>query len=337
MLRCIGKPRKPADPDWCDESIWLPLTAAPQPVISEASAQLEVALVVAHCAQDLSWLRAEVERMHACGTVRLRIRSIHIYSKCGVDVPADILPAGAVVVRIENVGRCDHSYAYHLAMTPPAKLYDMVVFLKDSYYANRKHGLRDVLDVCHFAAAATRNGMGFGCGMGAYVMTNEEAVGNTTLSIQWSNWHLSSALGRYNMARYSPFSKGQGNPAVPFRSHFSSLRQWVASSKILPRHDAYMMFSEALMPVCYGGQFAFLTENLKLRPKRTWHALRSSLSRGDNIEEGHMAERIWAALLAKKMPLPGWSTLSREMACRTFYYQNAPPFSGMLGGCLIKT
>mmetsp|Transcript_24899 Transcript_24899/g.53054 ORF Transcript_24899/g.53054 Transcript_24899/m.53054 type:complete len:140 (+) Transcript_24899:3-422(+) len=53
-----------------------------------------------------------------------------------------------------------------------------------------------------------------------------------------------------------------------------------------------------LMPVCYRGNFAASVFNIRKVPWKVWEALEMSLSRGNNIEEGHFMERLWGILLA---------------------------------------
>lgn len=57
----------------------------------------------------------------------------------------------------------------------------------------------------------------------------------------------------------------------------------------------------AFMPICFGGIFLTTFERLKFAPVGNWSAVVESLSRGDNIEEGHFMERLWAALLSPPM------------------------------------
>ena len=40
-------------------------------------------------------------------------------------------------------------------------------------------------------------------------------------------------------------------------------------------------------------------ERIMLAPVMDWNPIVESLSRGDNIEEGHFMERIWAGLLSQ--------------------------------------
>ena len=63
-----------------------------------------------------------------------------------------------------------------------------------------------------------------------------------------------------------------------------------------------------LWQTCYGGSFAARREGIVRWPLSFWRWLSSSLSRGDNILEGHFAERTWAKLLAPPL------SLDQEMA-----------------------
>ena len=53
-----------------------------------------------------------------------------------------------------------------------------------------------------------------------------------------------------------------------------------------------------IVQVCYGGAFAAYVSNIKKRDMPIWKALEKTLSRGNNIAEGHYAERSWAYLLS---------------------------------------
>ena len=55
-------------------------------------------------------------------------------------------------------------------------------------------------------------------------------------------------------------------------------------------------------PVCYGGEFAVKRTQILRTPQHVWHNLAESLTRGDNIEEGHFMERSWAMLLTPPLP-----------------------------------
>jgi hypothetical protein len=53
------------------------------------------------------------------------------------------------------------------------------------------------------------------------------------------------------------------------------------------------------MPVCFGGIFMTKWDRLRYAPVGNWSHIVQSLARGDNLEEGHFMERMWAALLSE--------------------------------------
>ena len=52
------------------------------------------------------------------------------------------------------------------------------------------------------------------------------------------------------------------------------------------------------VPVCYGGIFAAKMLVIHRQSMQVWRALERALERGENIAEGHYAERSWARLMA---------------------------------------
>ena len=61
-------------------------------------------------------------------------------------------------------------------------------------------------------------------------------------------------------------------------------------------------FSVSLLhahPVCYGGVFTVQRHLVRSHPQSFYKQLASLLSRGDNIMEGHLAERTWARMFAQ--------------------------------------
>ena len=50
-------------------------------------------------------------------------------------------------------------------------------------------------------------------------------------------------------------------------------------------------------------------------PRALWASLTAALSRADNLEEGHFAERLWAALLSAPLPGSAATQLRRAADC----------------------
>jgi hypothetical protein len=84
-----------------------------------------------------------------------------------------------------------------------------------------------------------------------------------------------------------------------------------------------------------GGIFAASVKNIKKRKMEVWRAAERSLSRGDNIQEGHYMERTWAVLLASPLEeyqMKGIKSYSNLVLKRGYegLYKTSEPFTGML-------
>ena len=105
-------------------------------------------------------------------------------------------------------------------------------------------------------------------------------------------WHLAEVLEKFtfkeyrrNSAKYLKADNVRFNPGISFN-------QWLAGVNVsLPR----------VTPVCYGGNFAVKVTHI-LKVKNATKNLVQSLSRGNNIVEGHYCERSWAGLLSAILP-----------------------------------
>lgn len=81
-----------------------------------------------------------------------------------------------------------------------------------------------------------------------------------------------------------------------------------------------------LVPACFGGNFMTTMSNIRNSPVRNWTAIVESLGRGDNIEEGHYMERLWAHLLS-----PAFTKAERkDILEKTSRYFLDGAFTGMM-------
>jgi len=220
-------------------------------------------VVISHCDNSLAWLD---HFLHGFET-----EEIVIVSKCGKTV--DGMPEMAEVVRISNIGRCDHTYALWMAQMiedgdDSFSDNDVVLFLKDTAYDHMvgysQQELRDML--------RTVSARGFACFQLPYE--------------HHSAYHDTHTLRNFGMEKYVRVSRDRD---VGFRSEFATIDDWAKAMGFA--------FNQSLTPVCYQGNFATTVAQIHKRGS-IWANIESSLSRGDNIEEGHFAERSWAALLS---------------------------------------
>lgn len=220
-------------------------------------------VVISHCDASLAWLD---HFLHG-----FEIEEIVIISKCGKTVQG--MPEMAEVVRIPNVGRCDHTYALWMAQLiedggDSFSDNDLILFLKDTAYdhmlGDGQQELRDML--------RTVSARGFAC----FQLPPKHH----------STYHETNTLRNFGMKKYVRLSR---DTEIGFRSEFATMDDWVKAMGFA--------FNQSLTPVCYQGNFATTVAQIRNRGS-VWTNIESSLSRGDNIEEGHFAERSWAALLS---------------------------------------
>jgi len=114
-----------------DPNLTLWQHAAP-PLTGTADVQ-SLDIVVAFCNAQLGWLTAFT---HSAREGLGVAPTVHVYSKCGENPTAFGLvlePGTYTVTNLPNTGRCDHTYAFHLAdRTRRQTLADVTLFVKDT-------------------------------------------------------------------------------------------------------------------------------------------------------------------------------------------------------------
>ena len=257
-------------------------------------------IVVAHCKHNvLRWLPDVRAAVAAHG---LKLQRVIVYSKCG---RADELAHApelrdAEVVRLPNVGRCDGTYAYHLARRYDS-LADVVLFVKDSTWDYPLDELRALVrPVSSVLALAQRHG--FGCFRAPDLGSSQWAVRRELFKFRLPSYVSAEqlALQRRNVsvgtvAQLAPFAAEMGMCEFAARALGSV-------SALLDR---------PFVPLCYGGSFVTTAERVRAHPRETYRRLDALLSRGDSIEEGHYAERLWAAILATPLAPSAQRALAR--------------------------
>jgi hypothetical protein len=329
-----------------------------------------IRLVISHCLHDLNWITDFLQGYkyysnddddaaaadetslisgHSSTDNVTLIRDVTIVSKCDKEVIG--APKGSNVIRLPNVGRCDHSYAFYLSQLQPLAPatnnssssittnddkhdddntdHEIVVFLKDDRDWKSIHQPGTYRNLTEMLRIASETG--FACGLQpatVWKMRKQKADNETHFRRELkllSSYHVTSSLQRFTLKRYAsrgkkyneleessnataaiaPANGGASNGTTTstitsFRSNYKNLGDWIRQSipdAILPSPP-----STTLTEVCYGGTFAASRSNIVNRQSSlVWKQLEQSLSRGNNIEEGHFAERSWAALLANPL------------------------------------
>jgi hypothetical protein len=245
----------------------------------------KIHIVVSHCKNDLGWISSDF-------TEGYDVASIHVISKCGAPVIG--APEIATIEVLPNVGRCDHTYAYYISSVLEQKMKDddeedsVVVFLKDDISEKNLHQSGDWNDFESLLRIASSDN-GFACG----VIPDHVEFGQHHFFL--STYHERETLFDFSMGEYARNLKGYTVDRTEFKSEHENLGSWYASLGAGA--------SQELVQVCYGGVFAASVSNIKKRDVSIWKAIEKSLSRGNNIQEGHYAERSWASLLSTPLQL----------------------------------
>ena len=259
--------------------LWRGLRYPGMPSSEEEVLQKKIHLVVSHCKKSLSWMQDYIEGF-------ANIASIHVISKCGHKVEG--APMGAVIQMLPNVGRCDHSYAYFITTILPKLTTSkddknsIVVFLKDTSQEEAEEWKQSLVPLKSLVRIALSSN-GFACGL---IELKGKGMIHVPEGQLLSPYHDRATLFEFTMKSYGAVVDGK-----PFHVGDRTLGDFYNSLNARPS-------SPDLVQVCYGGIFAASTENIFKQNLRVWTTLEKALERGDNIQEGHFAERIWGSLLA---------------------------------------
>ena len=101
--------------------------------------------------------------------------------------------------------------------------------------------------------------------------------------------------------------------AAPFRppDRSENISVWLGTSGLPSVIQA--LESMPVWHMCYGGSFATRREHIYRWPVQLWRWMAEELIRGDNIIEGHYAERVWGALLSPPLSV----ARQRAILCAT--------------------
>ena len=229
--------------------------------------------VVVHCTTYLGHLEAIF--------AMLPVQSVTIYSKCGVMPQLEVRAATRLrIVNASNVGSCDHTYAAHLASLRSFRD-STLLFIKDTTFAIPIHQASTTYNALQDVLAAAAGPSGFGCGM------------HISMWRDLAQWHSTKLLGKFKMESYWVNSgrHGPGDKTKRIKSSYANLSMWWVDAK----RSADLNLPEVI-PVCYGGMFAFRESNAR---SVRWAALLPSLR---NLEVNHFMERTWAGVLSRQVP-----------------------------------
>jgi hypothetical protein len=196
------------------------------------------------------------------------INKIYIYNKGENDLyfknftPPEELLAKLIFIKLPNIGRIDHTIAYHIINNWDC-LPDNLIFLPGtSVMCIRK---------------------------GEYLFSIKKNIQKLKLKHRGffaPRFHKVSE--NFNFSRETYMASGicnrNNNPFI--KSEYKTLKDWKSA----------LIDDIPLKYIQYRGMFAVSKENILYINKTIYENILNSLSIGDNIENGHYAERIWAHL-----------------------------------------
>eukprot|EP00934_Nitzschia_sp_Nitz4_P003278 Nitzschia sp. Nitz4//scaffold532_size3572//335//1557//NITZ4_009263-RA/size3572-snap-gene-0.2-mRNA-1//1//CDS//3329554116//3268//frame0 len=284
-----------------------------------SSDSISLSIVVSHCEKPVGWIAdyvglgdgSSLPAQTQVGNVILQ--DVTIVSKCGQEVVAGAIP-GSRVMR-SFVRKLDAQCVKKVPFVLKDELNSVVLFMKDNSYrmnSTEYRSLKDVLDIIR--------GSGFAC---------IEAPSRAR-SWQTSIYHNFYSMITYYRTQYYGTDPGAFKANIkgiqqksPFLvANLSTFNEWVDTMGIFePIMRSSIMYSHSLnasyplMPVCYGGIFGTSLFQILQNDVTIYNDVVHSLSRADNILEGHFAERSWAALLSH-VPHPSLLTAQEVLKAK---------------------
>lgn len=247
----------------------------PEVIYQTTEAPTFLDIVVAYYSIPLDWLFQILDNLP-----RNSYR-VFVYAKNGVENVKMYEKYLHKLIELKNIGRCDHTYAYHIIDNYKKDISTTTFFLKDS-------ALRHDSDI---------NGTGY---TREWIINNLkrslngppiffEGIGLTQNIENLYNW----VIDKYIQSHDQNFNK---DPFITAPKFLRPIQNWAKNVLDDENFDI-----KKISWVAYYGIFCFHSENIKLRPLKTWIRAGVSLSLGPNLEIGHYMERFWFYLLTNKV------------------------------------
>jgi hypothetical protein len=181
------------------------------------------------------------------------------------------------LIDLKNIGRCDHTYIYHIIDNYDAQLSDTTLFIKDSALRHDNDANMDSRQwVIENIYNSFKNTLFF------------EGIGLKQNEFNLYNWIIDEYIQQHDQ-------NNNKDPFITAPKFLRPIQNW--AKNVLD--DENFDISE-IKTICYYGIFFFKSENIKLRPFKTWIRAGISLSLGPNLEIGHYMERFWYYFLTNK-------------------------------------
>lgn len=216
--------------------------------------QKSVELVVARYNEDLNWMKQDQIDKYSNVTIYNKGKNQDFYHK-----------PSSKIVTIDNVGRCDHTYLYHIIQNYD-HLADIVAFLPGSadmgFKVNQTQRLFDTIEREDKAAFVNTR-------------TFQTPLRDVYNDFQLDEWKASDTRN----TEINSESKLEPSKYRPYGA-------W---------YDHYLKDTKAYTLSFYG-IFSVAKEDIQQHPKSYYENLIKELSNSSNPEVGHYFERSWVAI-----------------------------------------
>ena len=223
--------------------------------INKNNSDIEIHLVISRYNEDLEWLKEDPFNKYPCTCYNKGINE-DFYK-----------PKNMKIVNIKNVGRCDHTYIYHIVNNYNS-LSNYIMFLPGScnigYKKNKAIRWIEQIE------------QGNTDGNPVFIGENyEKGVSNELYNFEINEWICSECKNK----ELNPESKLQLHDIRPFgkwyENHFGDKEVYYVS---------------------YHGIIGVDRKNILMTPKEKYIKFMEELNKHSNPEVGHYFERAWAAI-----------------------------------------
>lgn len=225
-------------------------------------------VAIARYAEDVSWIMAHP-------LLSLHLQNTTIYNKGAADLPPEVVAAvGGRVVQLPNVGKCDHTYLYHIVVTHGGTLPRDTIFVPAS-------------------APVSKNKMGH---LNNVLLAHASGGTPAVHAVMPPDTDVLRTAGRFTLDAYTTaHSKNrEANPdAFLLPATPRPLGAWLLSLVSLQR-------ARTPVPIVYGGVVYATPEGVAGTSSRVWLELLYQLAAHVSPEAGHYLERTWNVFLQEQ-------------------------------------
>ena len=247
--------------------------ASPKTIFDSGSLPTELDIVISHYSREIDWVFKLLEG------ISLTSYRIFLYTK-GTDDMSRYIHKIHKLVELENIGRCDHTYVYHIIDNYNNPMSKTTLFLKDSSIITQD-AIIDIDRSSDKGSATTLEWL--------YKNFSKLPILSFTGSIvlevldhdNLEDWRIKNYKKSYDQNKNRDMFMTAPKYLVPFKN-------WTKNVLEEPNFSVSLIKKVAYRAVFFVPSFAFQFQTMEV-----WLRIGMTLSYGANIETGHFMERLW--------------------------------------------